>query len=72
MYIGETSHHLSTFVHCSEFTYFKHLKISTPCNNLCSESCLKALDVTSTDHNLKSKEALHIMWERPSINKQLT
>ena len=50
---------------------FKYLKNSTPCKNLCSETCFKVLDSASTYHNLKTKEALHIMWERPNLNKQL-
>ena len=29
------------------------------------------LDLVSTHHSLKIKEALHIMWERPNLNKQL-
>ena len=50
---------------------FKHLKTSTPCKTLFSEKCLKVLDSASTYHNVKIKEALHIMWERPNLNKQL-
>ena len=76
VYIGETSRHLSTRVREHLFTdknshSFKHLKTSTPCKNLCSENCFKVLDSASNYHNLKIKEALHIMWERPSLNKQL-
>ena len=76
VYIGETSHHLSTQVCEHLFTdtnshIFKHLKTSTPCKNLCNENCFKVLDTASTYHNLKIKEALHIIWERPSLSKQL-
>ena len=76
VYIGETSRHLSTRVREHLFTdknshIFKHLKTSTPCKNLCSENCFKVLDSASNYHNLKIKEALHIMWERPNLNKQL-
>ena len=76
VYIGETSRHLSTRVREHLFTdknshIFKHLKNSTTCKHLCSESSFKALDSASTYHNLKIKEALHIMWERPNLNKQL-
>ena len=38
---------------------FKHLKSSSSCRDACVEGCLKI------------KEALHIMWERPNLNKQL-
>ena len=76
VYIGETTRHLSTRVHEHLFTnknshIFKHLKTSTSCKNLCSENCFKVLDSASNYHNLKIKEALHIMWERPNLNKQL-
>ena len=76
VYIGETSRHLSTRVREHLFTdknshIFKHLKTSIPCKNLCSENCFKVLDSASNYHNLKIKEALHIMWERPNLNKQL-
>ena len=75
-YIDETSHHLSTRVCEHLFTdkishIFKHLKTSTPCKNLCSEKCFKVIDSASTYHNLKIMEALHIMWERSNLNKQL-
>ena len=76
VYIGETSRHLSTRECEHLFTdknahIFKHLKNSTPCKNLCSESCFKVLDSASTYHNLKIKEAMHIIWERPNLNKKL-
>ena len=76
VHIGETSCHLSTRVREHLFTdknshIFNHLKTSTPCKNLCSESCFKVLDSASTYHNFKIKEALHVMWERPNLNKQL-
>ena len=76
IYIGETSRHLSTRLREHLFTdknshIFKHFKTSTPCKNLCCENCFKVLDSASTYHNLKIKEALHIMWERPNLNKQL-
>ena len=76
VYIGETSRHLSKRVREHLFTdknshTFKHLKNSNPSKNHCSESCFKVLDSASTYHNLKIKEALHIIWKRPNLNKQL-
>ena len=50
---------------------FKHLKNSPSCKSLCNESCFKVLDSANNYHNLKVKEALHIMCERPNLNKQL-
>ena len=49
----------------------KHLKSSSSCRDVCGEGCLKVLYSASTSHNLKIKEALHIMWERPNLNRQL-
>ena len=50
---------------------FKHLKSSGSCRDACGEGCFKVLDSASTYHSLKIKEALHIMWGRPNLNKQL-
>ena len=76
IYIGGASRHLSTRVRDHLFAdrnshIFKPLENSSPCKNLCSENCFKVLNSASTYHNLKLKEALHIMWERPNLNKQL-
>ena len=49
----------------------KHLKSSSTCKDACGEVCFRVLDSTSSHHNLRIKEALHIMWERPNLNKQL-
>ena len=73
---GETTHHLSARVHEHLDTdknshIFKHLKNSPSSKSLCIESCFKVLDSANNYHNLKIKEALHIMWERPNFNKQL-
>ena len=76
VYIGETSRHLSTRVREHLFTdknshIFKHLKSSSTCKDACGEGCFRVLDSASSHHNLRIKEALHIMWERPNLNKQL-
>ena len=76
VYIGEISRRLSTRVREHLFIdknshIVKHSKNLTPCKNLCSESCFKVLDSASIHHNLKIKEAMHIMWERPNLNKLL-
>ena len=49
---------------------FKHLKSLNLCRDACGEGSFKVLDLVSTYHSLKIKEALHIMWERPNLNKQ--
>ena len=37
----------------------------------CSEDCFKILDSASTRFQLKIKEAMHILWEQPSLNSQV-
>ena len=50
---------------------FKHLRGSVNCGSLCSEDCFKILDSASTSFQLKIKEAMHILWEQPSLNSQV-
>ena len=50
---------------------FKHLRGSANCGSLCSEDCFKILDSASTSFQLKIKEAMHILWEQPSLNSQV-
>ena len=74
--IGETSRHLSTRVREHLFTdknsnIFKHLKGSAACKEACNDSCFTVLDSANTSFKLKIKEALHIQWERPDLNKQI-
>ena len=58
------------FSDCNSHVY-KHLKDSESCRNLCSEACISILDSVPTVFQLKIKEALHIEWELPLLNKQL-
>ena len=37
--------------------------------SLCSEECFEILDSASTGFQLKIEEAMHILWEKPSLNK---
>ena len=76
MYIDNTSQHLSTQVREHLFTdknpnIFKHLKGSVVCKEACNDSCFKVLDSANTSFKLKIKEALHIPWDRPDLNKQI-
>ena len=50
---------------------FQHINGSEACRSLCSEDCFSILDTASTPFQLKTKEALHIAWEKPSLNKQV-
>lgn len=40
------------------------------CKNLCDESCFQVIDYASSPFRLKIKEALHINWLKPNLNKQ--
>ena len=72
-YVGETSQHLSTRVRehlVSDRTsyIFGHLHNSPQCRTLCSDKRFNILDHASTTFQLKIKEAIHIQWEKPTLN----
>ena len=75
-YVGETNWHLATHVreHLTSDKnshIFQHINRSETCKALCSEDCFSLLDTASTSFQLKIKEALHIGWEKPLLNKQV-
>ena len=75
-YIGETNRHFATRIreHLASDKnshIFKHLRGSENCRSLCSEDCFKILDSAPTSFQLKIKEAMHILWEQPSLNSQV-
>ena len=77
MYVGETSRHLSTrvrehLVSDKNSHIYKHLKSSSACREACTENFFAVLDSAGTAYKLRIKEALHIMWVWPNLNKQLT
>ena len=49
----------------------KDVRGSENCRSLCSEDCFKILHSASTSFQLKIKEAMHILWEQPSLNSQV-
>ena len=68
--------HISTRIREHLFTdknfhIYKHLESSNTCKNACNDSCFKVLDSAKTHYQLKIKEALHILWEGPNLNKQV-
>ena len=75
-YIGQTNRHFATGIreHLASDKHshiFKHLRGSENCRSRCSEDCFKILDSASTRFQLKIKEAMHILWEQPSLNSQV-
>ena len=76
VYVGETCRHISTRVRehlCTDKNshVYKHLQNYKTCKDSCDESCFKVIDSAKTYHQLKIKEALHILWEGPNLNKQV-
>ena len=75
-YVRETNRHVATRVHehltsDKNSHIFQHIHGSETCRDLCSENCFSILDTASTPFQLEIKEALHIGWENPSLNKQV-
>ena len=75
-YVGETSRHLSTSVReqlVSDRTshIFRHLRNFPQCRTLCSDECFNIQDHAPTTFQMKIKEAIHIQWEKPTLNHQL-
>ena len=75
-YVGETSRHISTRVREHLLSdknshVFNHLQSSDAGENACNETCSEVIDSARTHYQLKIKEALHIMWEGPILNKQV-
>ena len=75
-YIGETTkvatvrglEHLHTD---KESSVYKHLQAKPECRSACDISCFTAIDHADTSYRLKIKEALHIQWNKPILNKQI-
>ena len=75
-YIGETSRHLSTRVreHLSRDRnshVYQHLQQSQACRCLADKNCFSIVDCAPNKLQLMLKEAMHIKWENPTLNKQL-
>ena len=75
-YVGQTNRNLAARVreHLTSDKnshIFQHIHGSETCRDLCSENCFSILDTASTPFQLEIKEALHIGWENPSLNKQV-
>ena len=75
-YIGETSRHLSTRVseHLSgerNSRVYQHLQQSQAWRCLADKNCFSIVDYAPNRLQLMLKEAMHIKWENPTLNKQL-
>ena len=76
-YVGETTRYFGTRVEehlhksVGASNVFKHLQQNPDCRSKCDETCFKIIDSARTKFTLKVKEALHIQWLKPTINKQI-
>jgi len=75
-YIGETSRHLSTRVReqlsrDGNSHIFQHLQQSQAFRCLANKICFSIVDCAPNKLQLLLKEAMHIKWENPTLNKQL-
>ena len=75
-YIGETTRHLSTRIEehlkkDKKSRIFKPLDQNHYCNSLSNPDCFQVIDSASSKFRLKMKEAMHITWTKPSLNRQL-
>ena len=74
-YVGETCRYLHERIneHLKQKSshIFKHLSENPECKQLCDKSCFKIIDSDRSAFRLKVKEALHISWIKPELNKQV-
>ena len=75
-YIGETQRHFKTRVdeHLGKDKnshIWKHLNNNPSCLQQCNRDCFSIIDSAPSSYRLKIKEALHISWNKPDLNKQV-
>ena len=74
-YIEETTRHLTVRIkeHLQtdkESHILQHLKKNNTCRTKCNENSFTVIDRAATEFSLKLKEAMHINWKKPNLNKQ--
>ena len=75
-YTGEASSDLSTRIEeylekDKKSHIFKHVDENHHCKSLSTPDCFQIIDSASSKFRLKLKEAMHITWTKPSLNRQL-
>ena len=74
-YVGETYRHLDVRIEehfkSKSSNIFKHLNENETCKDACDKSCFRVIDTASSAFRLKIKEAFHISWLKPTLNKQV-
>ena len=74
-YIGKTIRHLATRVRertTSPSAIKEHLSSCTTCKDNYSCKSFKVIDSANSDFEVSIKEALHIKYKNPNLNKQLS
>ena len=56
---------------CKKCNIFKHLQESHMCNSDGNKDCFSVINQAVTEYQLKRKEAMHIKWIQPKLNKQV-
>ena len=74
-YVGRTQRHHTTRVNehlgsDKKSHIYLHLKTNLECKNACDDNAFKIIDNAKTKNELRIKEALHIKWINPNLNKQ--
>ena len=74
-YIGETCRHSKTSIEehikkDNKSHIFKHFRSTATCFDSCNSLSFKIIDKVSPKFDLKSKEAFHINWRKPTFNAQ--
>ena len=74
-YIGVKTRHLSARIKEHLETdkkshIFAHLVNDETCKTLSTDNFFEMINSASTPFRLKVKEAMHIIWKNPSLNKQ--
>ena len=74
-YVGETTRHWGVRVkeHLlkdKKSHIYQHINMNNNCTGKSDNSSFKIIDKASTEYTLKIKEAVHINWIKPTLNKQ--
>ena len=69
-YVRKISQHLDTRINKNlkmdkALHIYKYLMVSEGCRQKCSPDCFSILDQSANISQLKIKEAIHILWEKP-------
>ena len=74
-YVGYTTRHYTTRIREHLFTdkkshVYKHIHNNQLCQSSSNESNFSLIDAANTEYQLRIREAIHINWIKPKINKQ--